>query len=164
MNNYVAKAVINYPQTTNFFGTLISNIVSIIVSILFSKAIIRFAQEWVTNHNHVTVFDASWISALRHQNWPWTWSNLDHKYMQNRRSLAVLVGACVTAFVLGPSGTTSLITPVPFNRMVPLTATELDLSSSAANCLEWFEVNKIDNDGAWEVSILPQNACITHHI
>jgi len=139
VNNSVAKAVIDHPQTTNFFATLFSNI----VSILFSSATIRFAQEWVANNDRVTVFDVSWISAFRRQNWTRGWK--DRKYLRNRRYFVVLVGACVSAFALVPPGTTSLITPVPFNRTVPLTGTELDFSSNAADCLNWFETNGISN-------------------
>jgi hypothetical protein len=42
----------------------------------------------------------------------------------------VLAGACIAAFAVVPSGTTSLITPVSFNQTWPLTGTELDLSRS----------------------------------
>ena len=143
MHNSVAKVVINHPQSTSFFVTLIGNIVSIIVSTLFSMVVVHFAQEWVTNNDHVTVFDVSLISAFRYQNWPW--SIRDHKYLlvRNRWSPVVLAGACIAAFALVPPGITSLITPVPFHRRVPLTGRELDFSSSAIDSLDW--VSAVDS-------------------
>ena len=47
----------------------------------------------------------------------------------------VLVGGCIAAFALVPSGTTSLITPVSFNRTWLLTGTEFDFSANA-DCLD----------------------------
>ena len=130
MSDSVAKVVKNHPQKISFFITLFGNIVSIIVSIIFSAAVLRFSQEWATNNDNVTVFDVSLISAFRNQNWPWGIE--DHKYLLVRRRWLpmVLAGACITAFAVVPSGTTSLITPVSFNQTWPLTGTELDLSKS----------------------------------
>ena len=143
MDDHVAKIVNHYPQRTSFFITLLGNIVSIIVSILFSTAVVRFSQEWTTNNNHVTVFDVSLMSAFTNQNWPWEIK--DHKYLllRNRWLLAVLAGVCIAAFALVPSGTTSLITPVPFDRAWDRTGTELDFSSNAADCIDWFAANPL---------------------
>jgi len=47
----------------------------------------------------------------------------------------VLAGACIAAFALVPSGTTSLMTPVSFNQTWHLAGTELDFSKSlSVNC------------------------------
>ena len=139
MSDHVAKVVKNHPQWISFFITLLGNIVSIIVSITFSAAVLRFSQEWATNKDHVTVFDVSLISAFSNQSWPW--GIKDHKYLLNRNRWlpVVLAGACIAAFALVPSGVTSLITPVSFNRTWPLTGTELDFSSNAADCVGWFQ-------------------------
>jgi hypothetical protein len=139
MSDHVAKVVKNHPQRVSFFITLLGNIISIIISIIFSTAVLRFSQEWAINNDHVTVFDISLISAFRNQNWPW--GIKDHKYLLIRKRWlpVVLAGACIAAFALVPSGTTSLITPVSFNRTWPLTGTELDFSSNAADCLSWFQ-------------------------
>jgi len=50
MDDHVAKIINHYPQRTSFFITLLGNIVSIIVSILFSTAVVRFSKEWTTNN------------------------------------------------------------------------------------------------------------------
>jgi len=157
MNNHVAKGVIDYPQITNFFLTLFGNITSIIVSILFSQATIRFAREWITSNDHITVFDISVISAFTHQNWPW--SRKDRKYLLVRNTgrwlPAVSVVGCIVAFALVVPGTTSLIAPVSFHRTVSLTGTELDFSSSAADCLDWFEANQVSNNCVWSTVSIP---------
>jgi hypothetical protein len=136
----------------------------VIVSSLFSIAVVRFAREWVTNNDHVTVFDVSLISAFRYQNWPW--SMKDHKYLlvRNKWLPLVVAGACIAAFAFVPAGMTSLVAPVPFHRTVPLTATELDYSSDSADCVDWFQANPMSNCD-WMVSRLaPQNACLTNHM
>jgi hypothetical protein len=133
----------------------------VIVSTLFSIAVVRFAQEWVTNNDHVTVFDVSLISAFRYQNWPW--SMKDHKYLlvRNRWLPMVVAGACITAFAFVPPGATSLVAPVSFHRTLHLTATELDYSSG---CVDWLQANRSD-PCEWVVSRLaPQNACLTNHM
>lgn len=162
MDGHVAKLIKNYPQRANFFITLLGNIVNIIVSIIFSAAVVRFSQEWATNNDHVTVFDVSLISAFRNQSCPW--GIKDHKYLlvRNRWLPVLLAGVCIAAFALAPSGTTSLITPVSFTRTWPLNGTELDFSSNATDCLLWFSENWSDNCD-WKVSRLPANACLSNH-
>jgi len=166
MNDYVVKVIRNHPQRTNFFITFLGNIVSILISVIFSTSVVRFSQEWTTNNDHVTVFDVSLISAFRLQNWPWRIK--DHKYLpvRNRWLLVILAGACIAAFTLVPPGTTSLITPVSFNRTWPLTETELDFSSNVADdCIDWFATNRLpERHGEacdWKVSRLAWNACVT---
>jgi hypothetical protein len=76
----------------------------------------------------------------------------------------VLAGACIAAFTLVPSGTTSLITPVSFNRTSPLIETELDFSSNVADCIDWFTANSFHKTTVnWRVSRISQNACLTNH-
>ena len=136
MSDHLARVVKNYPQRVSFFITLLGNIVSIVIGIIFSTAVLRFSQEWATNNDQVTVFDVSLISAFRNQSWPW--GIKDHKYLlvRNRWLPVVLAGGCIAAFALVPSGTTSLITPVSFHRTWNLTGTELDFSSNA-DCVQW---------------------------
>ena len=55
MSDHIAKVVKNNPQRVSFFITLLGSIVSIIISILFSAAIVRFAQEWATDNDHVSL-------------------------------------------------------------------------------------------------------------
>ena len=162
MWNHLAKFVKRHPQRTSFFITFLGSIVSFIVSILFSTAVFRFSQEWATNNDHVTVFDVSLISAFRNLNWPWRIK--DHKYLlvRNRWLPVVLAGACIAGFTLVPSGTTSLITPVSFNRTSPLKETEFDFSSNVTDCIDWFTANSQDYCD-WGVSKISQNACLTNH-
>jgi hypothetical protein len=145
MSDHLARVVKSYPQRVSFFITLFANIVSIIIGIIFSAAVLRFSQEWATNNDQVTVFHVSLISAFRNHSWPW--GIKDHKYLlaRNRWLPVVLAGGCIAAFALVPSGTTSLITPVSFNRTWPLTGTEIDFSSNAADCVSWFAANWLEN-------------------
>ena len=141
MSDHIANVVKNNPQRISFFITLLGNIVSIIVGIIFSTAVVHFSQEWATNNDHVTVFHVSLISAFTNQSWPW--GIKDHRYLlvRNRWLPVVLAGACITAFALVPSGTTSLIAPVSFNRNWLLNGTELDFAPTAADCVDWFTAN-----------------------
>ena len=133
MSDHVAKVVKNHPQRISFFITLLGNIVSIIVGIIFSTAVLRFSQEWARNNDHVTVFDVSLISAFRNQNWPWGIKDHRYRLVRKRWLPMVLAGACIATFAVVPSGTTSLIPPVSFNQTWPLTGTELDFFKSATD-------------------------------
>ena len=150
MNEHVAKVVMDNLQVTTFFMTLLGNIASVIVSTLFSSAIIRFSQELVERKG-VTVFDVSMLSAFRYQRWPWGMRDLNRSFVRTRWLRMVLIVGCVAAFGFVPSSVTSLITPVPFNRMAPLNGTELDFSSIDTDCLDWFTANPIGNC-EWKVS------------
>ena len=163
MSDNVARIVKNHPQRSSFVITLFANIVSIIVSILFSTAVARFSQAWARNNDRVTIFDISLTSAFRNQNWPWEIE--DHKYLfiRNRWFPAMLAGVCIAAFALVPSGTTSLITPVSFNQAWPLKGTEFDFSSNATVCADWFTRTYDKEDCVWKVSRLPQNGCLANH-
>jgi hypothetical protein len=55
----VYVATVAKEHGTTFFITLLANIPSVIISILFFFSIIRFAQEWVASDKSVTVFDVS---------------------------------------------------------------------------------------------------------
>jgi len=163
MEDDIAEFVRRHPQRTSFFITFLGSIVSFIVSILFSTAILRLSQAWATNNDHVTAFDVSLISAFRNHNWPWGLK--DHKYLlaRNRWLPVVLAGACIATFTLVPSGTTSLITPVPFNQTWTLIATELDLSSNVTDCIDWFTTNPVPEQCEWRVSRTShRNACFTN--
>jgi hypothetical protein len=126
MNNHVAKVVMDNPHGTTFLITLLGNIASVIVSTLFSSAIIRFSQGLVERKG-VTVFDVSMLSALRYQRWPWRMEDLNGPFVRTRWLRMVLIVGCIAAFGFVPSSVTSLITPVPFNRKKDLQGTELDL-------------------------------------
>jgi len=163
MDDHIARIVNHYPQRTSFFITLLGNIISIIVSILFSTAVVRFSQEWTTNNNHVTVFDVSFMSAFTNQNWPWEIKDFKYLLVRNRWLLAVLAGICIATFALVPSGTTSLITPVSFDRTWDVTGTELDFSSNAADCIDWFAANPLHYCNQGTVSKLALHAYLTKY-
>ncbi|KAF9526285.1 hypothetical protein CPB83DRAFT_908542 [Crepidotus variabilis] len=154
MNPRAAKAVTDHPQATSYFVTLVGNIISLLVNFLFSTAIIRFAQEWVAKREYgkeqITVFHVSLLSAFRNRNWPWKVTELQHLVVQQRWLPVALVGACIAAFAFVPSGMTSLLNPVPFNRTIELKGSELDFSSNAPDCLQWFETNPISNQCDWK--------------
>ena len=154
MNNRDAEFVKEHPHITTFLFTLIANIISIIVTTLFSSAIIRFAQEWVygqsTRAFHLTV-----LSAFRHQTWPWMgWQDVKSLSAEKRWRFAPLVAVCILTFVVLTSSTTSLITPALFNRTAILTGTELNFSSNDTDCLAWFNAHPRSNNCDWQVSQL----------
>jgi hypothetical protein len=163
MPNNLAKVVIDHPASTNFLATFLSNIVSIIVSYLFSVAVVRYSQGWVMDNDHVTVFDVSLISAFRNQNWPWSITkDPKHLLVQKRWFPVALAGVCVTTFSFIQPGISSLITPVSFYRTVPLMGTEVDFSSNITECVSWFKNNWVSNCGV-TVSGLPRKAYLTDH-
>jgi hypothetical protein len=156
MGNRAAKVVTDHPHATSFFVTFIGNIVNLIVSILFSFAIIRLAQEKVVGEKDITVFDVSWLSALRHQSWPWRLKDLGYLFHRTRWLSAALVGGCIAAFTFVPGSTTSLINPAPYNRTERLTGTELNFASTAADCLTFLDAHNITNICGWGVSWMHQ--------
>jgi hypothetical protein len=154
MNSHVAKVVRDNPHATTFFITLFGNIVSTMVSIFFSFSITRFAQERSTakDEKAITLFEISILSAFRYQHWPWGINDLRSVLDRTRWLFMVLVVGCIATFAFVLSSTTSLITPAPFNRTATVTGNELNFSSSAADCLEWFNANRIPNNCDWKVS------------
>jgi hypothetical protein len=147
MNAHAAKVVTDNPHATNFFVTLIGNIVCLIINILFSLAVIRFGQKWVIENQdqdkQVTVFQVSLLSAFRHQTFPWGKDDLRSLLIKTRWLLVFLVIVCIGSFTFVPSATTSLISPIPFNKTADLTGTELDFASTAPDCVNWFNVARI---------------------
>jgi len=149
MNNHLAKVVTDHPHSTTFFATLIANIVCLLINVLFSFAVIRFSQEWIATHEVVTVFDVELIMALRHQTWPWSLKDVKKLLVRNRVVPVVLAATCIGTYTFIPSGITSIITPVPFNKNVTLQGTELDLSST--DCQAWLETHPVSNNCDWGV-------------
>ena len=153
LTNGFANVVMNNPHGVTFFATLLGHIVSMIVGFLFSLAIIRYAQEWVTVTEGVTVYDISVLSAFKQRRWPFQLQDINFQFIRTNWLTMALLGTCITTFTaFVPSSTTSLITPGQFNRNVFLTGTELDFSSTAADCLAWFNDNPIPNNNcSWTV-------------
>lgn len=151
MRNRDAKIVQDRPQTSAFFAALIGNFVSLIVDILFSLAVIRFAQEWVHDKDKVSVFHVSLLGAFRHQSFPWTMEDLKALLRKNKWLPVALVGFCILSFQFVPSGATALLIPVPFNITGPLLGSELDFTSTAADCQAWLTANgNFSNDCDWQ--------------
>ena len=154
MNIHVAKVVKDNPQATTYFITFICSIISMIVSTFFSLSIIRFSQELVSHYKPTRPFHLRVLLAFRHRNWPWGKSWKDVKYLMSKQRWwpAALVILCVLIFPQLISSTASLVTPAPFNRTAILNGTELDFSSTDADCLDWFEANPLSNACDWQVS------------
>lgn len=153
INNYVAKVVHRHPQNTAFFVTLVGNIVCLIINILFSSAVTRSAQEWIAQQRtEVTVYHVLLLTGLRTQTWPWTLKDLKEVFALKRWLQLVLLGVCIGTFTFVPSSTTSLLTPIPFNRTVALKGTEVDFSSTDTDCLAWLNKKYISINCDWEVS------------
>ena len=154
MNNHIAKVVTDNPHATTYFITLICSIIAMIVTALFSFAIIRFAQELVTRYKPTRPFYLRVLLAFRHQTWPWGKSWKDVKYLMSKTRWwpTVLVIICILTFPQLVSTTTSLITPIPFNRTATLHGTELDFSSTDPACLSWFRAHPIGDDCDWQVN------------
>ena len=136
MNVDLAYFVLNNPHSTNFFVTFLGTVVRLAVGYLFSKAILRFGQERMTKH-HLNLFHISLISGFKNQKLPWQIGDLEYLW-HSRRWLGVsLVVACWGTFIIVPSSTTSLLSPVQFSRTLYRQGTELNFSSSAADCVAW---------------------------
>ena len=148
LNNHHSKIVNNNPQRTNFVITQVGIIVQLIVGALFSYAVVRFTQEWIMDAR-ITVYHIFLVNGFKSR------GLLDvAKVITRHRWLpAVPLLAYVLAFINVPSGTTSLITPIPFNRTVDLEGTEINFSSKATDCLEWLNSHYVSNSCDWEVRI-----------
>lgn len=152
MNDRLARTVINNPQTTNYFVTLIGNLVSLGVGILFSFSVVRWAQEWLAVTDKVTVFHVSVLSAFRYRILPWGLKDLKNVFRPKKWVLVVLAGVYLHAFAFVPSAVTSLLTPVPLNKTAALTGTELDFSSTANECAQFLNAHPLSNNCDWQVS------------
>ena len=155
MNNHLSKIVRNHPQATTYFITFICSTISLIIGELFSLAIIRFAQELVTYRKPTRPFHLTVLLAFRRQTWPWGKSVKDAKYLmtKDRWWPAVSVIVCALTFPHLISSTATLLTPTSFNRTAVLTGTEVDFSSTDAECLSWFGNNSLTNPIClWQVS------------
>ena len=137
------------PQGTNYFVTLVSNIINMIVGSLFSFAIVRFSKEWIAK-TEATVYHVSVITGFRYRFWPWSLKDLRGVFAHNKW-LPVVMLLCLSAFANVPSSATSLLTPIPFDRKIGLKGTEIDFATSDADCLWWLDANKIPNNCDWHV-------------
>lgn len=154
MNNDLAPVVANNPHATTYIITFICTLISTIVGTIFSLAIIRLAQEWVTHYQPTVPFHVTALLALRHQSFPWKDFKKDGKGLLTKKKWwpAALVILCVLTFPHLVSTTTSLLTPIPFNQMASLTGYELDFLSTDPDCLDWFAGHPIPTTCDWVVS------------
>ncbi|TFK18371.1 hypothetical protein FA15DRAFT_627956, partial [Coprinopsis marcescibilis] len=139
MKNSLASVVNRHPSSTAFFVALVGNFICLVVDVFFSLAVIRFAQEWVAEKEKVSVFHVSLFGAFRHQSFPWTMTDLKALLRKNKWLPVVLVCVCILSFQFVPSGITSLLLPVQFDRVEPLVGNELDFSSTVPACTEWLD-------------------------
>ena len=159
LSNHMAKVVTNNPHATTYFVTLICSIISMITGALFSLAIIRFAQEFVSHCKPTRPFHLRVLLSFRHQTWPWGMNVKGAKYLvqRNRWWPAVLLIVCILTFPHLISSTASLLAPIPFNRTADLTGTEIDFS--AVNCQDWFNSNPLSNNCDYQVSHTDSKHC-----
>ena len=139
-NIFWAEVVTTFPQQINFFITFLGTMVRLVVGFLFSNAILRFWQE-CKSKNALKFFQLSMISGFKSQKLPWGPIELWRLSHTQKWLRVVLVAACWATFILVPSSTTSLLTPVPFEKYLTLNETELNFSSTAPDCLEWLNNN-----------------------
>ena len=153
LSNHMAKVVTNNPHATTYFITLICSIISMITGALFSLAIIRFAQEFVSHGKRTRPFHLRILSSFRHQTWPWGMSIGGAKYLVNKDRWwpAVLLILCILTFPHLISSTASLLAPITFNRTADLTGTEVDFSGGP-DCQAWFNNNPLKNNCGYQVS------------
>ena len=97
-SNNLSTVVTTNPHATTYFITLICSIISMSVGYLFSGAIIRFAQEWITDKK-TRPFHLQVLLALRHQGWPWG-KSLKYLVRKDTWWPAALVVLCVLTFLL----------------------------------------------------------------
>jgi hypothetical protein len=53
-SNHLATIVTDHPHSVSFFITFLGNMVNLIVGVLFSLAIVRYAQDKVANNKDIT--------------------------------------------------------------------------------------------------------------
>ena len=135
------------PHTTTYFITFISSLNTIIINFLYSVAVVRFSQEWVTRARTPRPLHIRTLLALRHQRW-----RADGKGAKNGWGFAVLVFVCFAMFPNLTSSISTLITPVPFNRALILTGSELDFSLTAPDCVDWFKLRPRNDTCDWKAS------------
>jgi hypothetical protein len=152
MNSHVAKVVTDNPHTTNYFVTFIGSIVSLLISILISMAVVRFARAWVIrNQESITLFRLSVLSGVKTHRSPWGFSDLGSLLVPKRLMYFFLVIGWMSIFTAVTPAITSLIAPIPFNKTDILLGTELDFASTATDCVNWFNTNTIPNSCDWKV-------------
>ena len=162
LHSLLTSVVYFLPEQVNFFITFLGTMVRLIVGFLFSKAILRFWQERMSKHS-LNLFQLSLISGLKNQKVPWGPGELWYLFHSRWWLRVILVAACWATFILVPSSTTSLLTPVPFNKIITLNGyEELDFSSTASDCLDWLGRNSLlyNNDSqacGWTVSWINYN-------
>ena len=125
-----------------------------IVGFLLSSAITCLGKTWVPKHQPLDVFHVLSLAAFKNHKSPLGLSAA-RTHMSDPKKFWVVVlpiAVCFVAFTNVTSSTTSLITPVLFNRTVTLQGTELDFASNDADCLNWFNETLIPNTCDWKVS------------
>jgi len=151
MNSHYAKHVTDNPHTTNFVVTFIASLASLIISILVSKAVIRFSRAWITRKSRTTtptyptLFRVSLLSGFKNHTNPWGFSDLGDLFIKRRVFPFLLVIVWMFIFTAVTPAITSLISPIPITKTENLNGTELNFASNASECVDWFNANKIDD-------------------
>ncbi|KAF8812665.1 hypothetical protein BYT27DRAFT_7159083 [Phlegmacium glaucopus] len=120
-----------------YFVTVISTLINMIIAYLFSTAVIRFSQEWITKKD-LNLFGLSLISGFSTHKIPWGPKDISYLCSNKSRILrATLIIFCWATFILVQSSITSLLGPVRFEKTFPLLGTELDFSTNNITCLNY---------------------------
>ena len=168
LNTHVTNLVQENYQTTNFVITQIATVVKYVIGFFFSTAVLRFAQQWMAHKPSITNFHLSLISAFMDKELPsGIIKHRRYMFARKRWIRVVLAAICLLAFSNIPSGVTSLISPIQFDRTAGLIGNELDFAIEDPTCLEWFNRNMIKDSCQWKVSnkynILSEYMSTHHH-
>jgi hypothetical protein len=147
---YVSRFVKRNPQTVNFVATHLGTLFATITAYLFSTAVVRFAQKWIVHLGDIDMLHISFFTDLRHQRFPGSFGHWSSAFRSWR--LVAILAVTIVMFNFIPSGISVLLSPIPFNRTVPLTGTEVDFGSSVPDCVAWLKQPRIFGDCNWAVS------------
>jgi hypothetical protein len=134
------------PKDVAFFVTAISGISSLVLSSLHSTVVTKIAVKCVLKC--MTLSFISFFVALKDQK-----LGLPAPWSQVRRDLFPILVMYTGVFVFATPAFTALLTPAPFKRNVSLTGTELDFTSNAIDCINWFNDNNLSDTCDWIVSL-----------
>lgn len=155
MPKTAAKVVYEHPQDAAFFVTTICNGFSTLIAILFSAAVVNLSQRWVVQ-KETTITHITFFTTLKNQELPaLLWD-------EGKFFLFIIPIFYFAMFQFVTPGITALLTPIPFNQMIPLIGSELDFASTDSDCIDWFNNNTIPHSCDWMVNSTSFHTKITY--
>ncbi|EAU93628.2 hypothetical protein CC1G_02858 [Coprinopsis cinerea okayama7 len=149
MNNGLAKIVDKHPQTTNFLVTVVGTLIAFGVDLVFTIAVVRLSHEALINKGVPTsLFHVTLAGAFRSHSIQWPWSHLKLLLIPHFWPIFALCTFILTLQFV-PSGSTSLLLPVRFDRNETLSGTELDFASTDPGCISWLDEHRLGNECDW---------------